>query len=335
MPESSPQDFLFQWIRELIPAKASLVDTVAEILHVSSDSAYRRIRGETLLVLNEAKLLCDHFQLSLDHLFLLKNHSVVFEHSRLDLAHYDYDRFLLGLLQQLKNMNQSVNPEMIYCSKDLPVFHNFYFRPVFAFRYFFWMRTFIQHPDFQGRKFNMDCLSDATELIGRELTREYAELPSIEILNTECINAIISQIEFCKDAGYFSNPGDIRSIYDSLESTILHLKDQVDYGAKFLPADKNPSGRKKNFNFYYNRVLLGDNTILVSTGQERQVFLNYEALSYLNTKDKDFCDGCYSGLQHLMKKGSIISATSEKQRNIFFGILLGKITDRIKAITNK
>lgn len=244
MSESSPQDFLFQRIRELIPAKASLVDTVAEILHVSSDSAYRRIRGETLLVLNEAKLLCDHFQLSLDHLFLLKNHSVVFEHSRLDLAHYDYDRFLLGLLQQLKNMNQSVNPEMIYCSKDLPVFHNFYFRPVFAFRYFSGCEH-LSSIRISRKKIQYGLSLGCHRADRQELTREYAELPSIEILNTECINAIISQIEFCKDAGYFSNPGDIRSIYDSLELTILHLKDQVDYGAKFLPADKNPSGRKR------------------------------------------------------------------------------------------
>ena len=47
MPEFQSQEFLFHRIKELLPPHASLVDTVAEILHISSDSAYRRIRGET------------------------------------------------------------------------------------------------------------------------------------------------------------------------------------------------------------------------------------------------------------------------------------------------
>ena len=57
MPDYQSQEFLFQRIRELLPVHASLVDTVASILHVSNDSAYRRIRGETPLVLDEAREL--------------------------------------------------------------------------------------------------------------------------------------------------------------------------------------------------------------------------------------------------------------------------------------
>jgi len=52
MPDYQSQEFLFQRIKELLPPHAPLVDSVANILHVSSDSAYRRIRGETPLVLD-------------------------------------------------------------------------------------------------------------------------------------------------------------------------------------------------------------------------------------------------------------------------------------------
>ena len=116
-------------------------------------------------------------------------------------------------------------------------------------------------------------------------------------------------------------------VYDSLEETFVHLKNQVEYASKFMP-EENPENRKKNFKFFYNRVVLGDNIIMVAMDQSRTVFLNYDALNYLTTRDQAFCESCYQDMQNLMKKGSIISGTSEKQRNVFFSILLGKVADR-------
>ena len=54
MATITAQDFLFQRIKEMLPQDVSLVDAVSDLLHVSGDSAYRRIRGETPLVLEEA-----------------------------------------------------------------------------------------------------------------------------------------------------------------------------------------------------------------------------------------------------------------------------------------
>ena len=66
------QEFLFQRIKELLPPHVSLVDAVAETLHLSSDSAYRRIRGETPMVLDEVKELCQFYKISLDQLLDVK-----------------------------------------------------------------------------------------------------------------------------------------------------------------------------------------------------------------------------------------------------------------------
>ena len=327
MPVYPSQEFLFQRIKELLPAHASLVDTVAEVLHLSTDSAYRRIRGETPLVLDEARSLCVHFRLSLDQLLEVQNNSVMFRHTRINAVTYNYEQFLEGLQQQLQFIGGCKYKEIIYCSKDMPIFHNFYFTPLIAFRYFFWMKTIIQDPGFTDKEFTIDCLPPEIESLSRELTRAYAKLPSTEIWNTECINAIISQIEFYRDSGHFASAKEIKLVYDSLEETLVHLKNQVEFASKYLP-DETPDNRKKNYKFYYNRVVLGDNIILVTMDQTKSVFLNYDALNYLTTNDELFCGSCYNDLQNLMKKGSIISGTSEKQRNIFFGILQGKIADR-------
>src|SRR5215468_6645657 len=98
MPANQAQEFLFQRIKELLPPTESLTDVVSEILHVSSDSAYRRIRNETPLVLEEAKQLCAQFNLSLDQVLSLKRNSILFENTRINNKQYSYKRYLSDLI---------------------------------------------------------------------------------------------------------------------------------------------------------------------------------------------------------------------------------------------
>jgi hypothetical protein len=178
---------------------------------------------------------------------------------------------------------------------------------------------------------DLNGISPEIEALSMELTRAYTQVPSIEIWNTEGINSVISQIEFYKDSGLFSSAADIKEVYKSVEETILHLKNQVEYGCKFMPGE-NHRTKKLNFTFFYNRVVLGDNTILVTTDNIKTIYLNYDVLDYMVTRDQTFCDQCMEDLNNLMRRATVISQTSEKQRNIFFGILLAKIEDRIKKI---
>ena len=328
MATDKAQEFLFQRIKELLPPHVSLVDAVANILHVSTDSAYRRIRGDTPMVLDEVKELSHHYKISLDQLLKVQNGSTLFQNVRINTNDYSYEQYLKDLIKQVEYIGSFIHKEIIYLTKDVPLFHNFYYSPLIAFRYFFWMKTIIQSPSFKNRDFEMNCVSPEIENLSRDLTKAYNRIPSTEIWNTECINAAISQIEFYKDSGYFSSTKDIKIIYESLEETILHLKNQVEAGVKHMPME-NPNSKKSNFNFFYNRVILGDNTIMVVTDHVKTVFLNYDVLNYMYTRDPAFCEPTYIDIQNLMKRATMISQTGEKQRNIFFGILLNKIKDRM------
>lgn len=327
MPAYQAQEFLFQRIKELLPPHISLVDAIAETLHLSSDSAYRRIRGETPIVLDEVKELCQYYKISLDQLLDVKSGSVLFQNVRINIHNYTYETYLSDLLKRVQYVNSFIQKEIIYLTKDVPIFYNFYFKPLIAFRYFFWMKSIIYKPEFADREFELNCVSSEIEALSRELVKEYGKIPSTEIWNTECINSVISQIEFYKDSGYFSSAADIKIVYEALEETFVHLRSQVEYGCKFLP-NENPESKKDNFKFFYNRVVLGDNTIMVVTDRVKTAFLNYDVLNYMITRDESFCGPCYDDLHNLMKKATLISQTSEKQRNIFFGIMLAKIEDR-------
>lgn len=331
MTITSAQDFLFQRIKEMLPQHVSMVDAVSEILHVSSDSAYRRIRGETPLVLEEARQLCNHFHLSLDQLLNVKSNYTLFQADRVHHLELNFQKYLEGILTRLQQVNGFMRKEIIYLSKDLPFFHNFLSEPLFAFHYFFWMKSIIRHPDFEDKHFNMDCLTPELKQMGAEISHLYNIIPSTEIWNTECVNSIIFQLEYYREAGYISSSADVKKIYESLESVIYHLKDQAENGCKFLPGE-NPQTKKNNYRFFYNRATLGDNTLVAVTEQIKTVFINYDVINYMSTRDEKFCNDIYDDLQALIRRSTLISETSEKQRNIFFSIMLGKINDRKKHL---
>ncbi len=49
-------------VNDLVPRDTSLVQELADLLNISTDSAYRRMRGETQLSFDETILLCDHYK---------------------------------------------------------------------------------------------------------------------------------------------------------------------------------------------------------------------------------------------------------------------------------
>jgi plasmid maintenance system antidote protein VapI len=331
MPPDQSQEFLFQRIKELLPQNETLVDAIAEVLHVSTDSAYRRIRNETPLVLEEAKQLCEYFHLSLDQILNIKSGSTLFQTVHINRNHYSFENYLSDIITQLKYFSKFSEKEIIYLTKDVTLFANCISQPLFAFRYFFWMKSIIQHPGFSTLGFSTKLLTPKIAALGDELLKLYNIVPSTEIWNTECVNSTIFQIEYCKEAGLFSSASDIAVIYDSLAETMDHLKQQVEFAVKFLPGE-NPSVKKNNLRFFYNRVVLGDNTILVIADNIKTLFLNYDVLNYMATADEVFCNETHNELENLMKRSTLISGTSEKQRNIFFSILLGKVEDRKKNL---
>jgi hypothetical protein len=325
------QDHLFLRIKEMLPQPISLADAVSDILHVSSDSAYRRIRGETPLVLEEAALLCKHFNLSLDRLMELKPDDVLLRNVRIRNQGFTYRQYLQALQHQLTALAGFQQKEIIYMSKDIPIFHNFYFKPLIAFRYFFWMKTHLANPDFEKRTFDFDLLPADIEKLSTDIIRTYCTIPSTEMWNTESINSTISQIEFSKDSGHFRSDADLKLIYDALEASIHHIKDQAEHGFKFMPGE-DPSGHKQNLKFFFNRVVLGDNTVMVTANSVKTAFINYGHLNYLETRDESFCNELYHDFENLIRRSTQISHSSERQRNVFFNILLAKVRDRKQNI---
>src|SRR5947208_605889 len=120
--QTSLQTLFFQHIKGFIPPHKSLVDEIAELLGISNDSAYRRIRGEKPIDLEEIQKLCSHFKISMDQLLHLKSDAFIFTGNLNNNSERSFEDWLNTVLQQLQWLNSLEKKHAYFLIKDIPPF---------------------------------------------------------------------------------------------------------------------------------------------------------------------------------------------------------------------
>ncbi len=145
----------FKHIKSILPRHLSLVDAVADVLEVSNDSAYRRIRGETQISLEEIKKLCIGFKISLDQLLLLNSDSFVFTGKLTNNADFNYDKWLQSCLDVIKRVKTFEPHHMSYLAKEFPFFYYFLIPEIAAFKSFFFMKSILFYDEWKNARFSV------------------------------------------------------------------------------------------------------------------------------------------------------------------------------------
>lgn len=323
------QKLLFQQIKESLPNHLSLVDVVSDLLNISYDSAYRRIRGEKSLSIEELKLLSDKFAFSVDSLFNLQSENVIFRHFPIVPPTIGVKPWLKKVFEDLRKIQGVQDQEIIYAAKDPPIFHYFQFPEIGAFKMFFWERTIFQFPQHKDKKFNLNYLDDEIRDIGERILSTSIKIPTIEIWNEDTFNITFKQIENYWISGLFESKEDLYTLCEKLKLWIHHIKRQAELGFKYQYGS-DATGDEGSYKLYENEVVLNDNTIYVKTNKFTATYLTYNVLSLLVTSDAQFCRGVETYLKGILKESILISSVNAKERNRFFNRMVSKI-DQFQA----
>lgn len=329
------QQLFFQQIKERLPQHLSLVEEVEELLEISQDSAYRRIRGEKELSLGELQKLMGHFQVSADFaLNATSDNEVNFKYNALNSKTFNLFDYVTSAYNSIKTFSSHPQLEMMYACKDIPIFHYFMIDELAAFKMFVWQKTLLGFPEFEKENFSLDKTDPQLLEVGKKFLAEYNKFPSSELWNEDTISSILHQIEFYSEAGLFEKPEEAFIILDKLEEYLKHISKQAELGLKF-EVGKEPSVNAKEFRLYHNEVVRTDNTILALIGEKKLTYLTHCAINFLTTTNEKFCNVTHDWMSNLIKRSSLISKVSEKQRNQFFGALfsqLKKTRERVKYL---
>ena len=334
MSINQTQQQLFQLIRTKLPAEASVADEVAKLLNLSTDSAYRRIRGEKQITLEELEILGVNFKISLDRLMNIPTGGTLFQGNYVNPKTYRFDQYLTGMMHSLVYFNSFKRKELYYSCKDMPPFHHYHYREVAAFKWFFWLKTSLQFPEFANRRFKFTDYPDDFFLLDQKVLSLYLDLPSTEIWNYESMNIILRQIEFYRDGQVFECDEDILRLYEALEKTWNHIEVQAALGYKFMHSDSEKKIRGE-FKMYFNEVHLGDNSMLVLLDDVKTSIVVHTTFNYMMTTDVLFNENMHNYMQNLTKRSTLISEVSEKERSRFFRIIRERIARRKDTLHSK
>ena len=331
MDSNITQQKLFSHIKGLVPPNLAMVDVVAEVLNISNDSAYRRIRGDKPISLDEVQLLASHFKISIDQILHLKTDAFLFTGRITNNSDFKYENWLESVVYHVK-MFLSFQPcHLYYIAKEVPFYYYFLLPEMAAFKSFFFMKSILYYEDWKTTKFSVtDDYSQFAELM--QTTSElYAQLPSTEIWSIENITSTINQIEFYRVTGSLKSNDDARILLDKLMLIVDHMELQAEYGVKLRYGQK-PSTSKVPFHMFINELIMGDNMQLIQMGDKQVTAINHSVINFIITADEAFNAYMKKTVDIIAQKSTPISAMNEKERLLFFNRLRAKIVHAKKLI---
>jgi hypothetical protein len=313
---------LLEKIKEKVQQSYSYADEIADLLEISKDAVYRRMRGETSLSLDEAMLLIHHFQL--DNPFQITNNTVNFQYESYTNENNEIQRYLQKLISDLELIRQEKTSELIFCAEDVPLFHYFNFPLLAAFKLFYWQKSILYTDSFQDKIFSTTIIDENLIALSKELTTKYTTVPSIEIWTENTINSVLQQIEFYYEAGYIPTKEITLAILEEVKLMVDTLENQTINGTK------NQSNA--SFQFFLSDITIGNNCILAKNELGSVLYLSYNTFNILKSNNIQFIQENEKWINRIIDNSIPLSKSSQKIRNKFFQKIRNKIDLLIKSI---
>ena len=328
---ATAQSILMQKIREMLPPNISFVEELSDLLGVSNDSAYRRIRGETALSIEEIALICKKFRISFDS-FINSNDSglVTFSYKPLTNSIESFRVYLENILSDIKKIQHFDQKQIIFAAEDVPIWHHFTQPDLTSFKIFYWMKSILSVPELEDKKYEPGIISKDMIDTATQIANVYNTIPSIEVWSEDTVNSTLKQVEFYWDSGVFRNKADCLHVIDLIEKMVNHIRKQAEQKCKF-GMDKPTGEFENNYTLYHSDVMIGNNCILVTMGSVKAAYLSYHTFNAMLTTNNGFAQETEGWLNILIRKSIQISGVAEKQRYQFFR----RIDEQLKRLRDK
>jgi hypothetical protein len=328
------QQKLLGLIHDQIPDKFSYVDELSELLQISSDSVYRRLRGETLLSITEIQELCMHFNISFDSICGTENTGLVsFQYEPIKGTD-NFLNYLTSMRDVLKHLEQKGNSHITYAAIDIPILHNFRFPLVSFFKSFYWLKSISNFPGFHEVKFSGRILKAEFVELGKEINELYCRIPSTEIWTDLILNALLKQVDYYWESGEFNSQEDALELLEEVEKEFDYMQTAAELCSK-NPNVKASSAKPANFQVYLCEIEISNNCILIQDGPNKTAYLSTHTFNKMVTSNNVFTEETQRWMDSLLAKSTLISCIGEKQRSMFFRSAKDKITQIRHKISSK
>ena len=321
----------FEKLKQLVPPNISLANEISDVLGISADGAYRRMRGESVLSMDELVKLCGHYKIPPDAIAASdETTSATFHFRKMISNEAGFQEYMKSILADLKSINASNPKQIIYSAQDIPLFHHFYSPLHIAFKIFHWQKSVLCLPSMEGKFFDASVVNADLINTCRQMIENYVQIPSIEIWHQDTMLGTLRTIEFAWESGWFKNKEEAHKTVEQIGEIMAIIEKQATKESKFVKEEKWAEN-EGNFTMYESEVEIGNNNILVTAGSAKVLHIVHNTVNSLMTTNAAFCNETDAWFKNTMKKSVQISGTAEKQRHKFFK----KCHEKVSAVVSR
>lgn len=323
--ETEIQGHFISRFKQVLPPGVGLAEEMADVLEVSIDSAYRRIRGETELTIDEIFKITKKYAISVDEVFSNRGDTVTFAYTKLTDSAKNFEDYLTRLNNHLKTINKFENKKIYYVAEEIPMFYSFFSKKLTDFKLFYWQRSVLNIPEYQQTKFNYGVVPEHLVTIAHSSYQEYLTIPSVEVWTDETVYTGLRQIRFYLESGILT--GEIAlELFEEYRKMIEMVHKNAENGRK------NISDKHETYTLYNSEVVLGTNCIYAIMGESRYSYISFNSINSLTTNNPEFCEETEHWMRNLENKSTLISGIGEKQRYQFFSQMYKHIDSFIEKV---
>lgn len=308
-----------------IAPNISLADELADLLKVSTDSIYRRLRCQSGFSFDEVAVISKKFGVSVDGLLAVDSLQVNFNFNPMFEEKSNFGKYLIWFSEYLSQLAKISGTRIIYAADDVPLFRHFNYSNLSAFKSFYWSKAVLNSEFFQGKKFNPDIVPQEIIDINKKTYNAYSQINSIEIWTEETLISTLKQVEFFWESDLFEDTAQALLVAEEIRQMMDELKLNCENSYK---NDPNIRGQ---FMLYNSEVMIGNNQVLIEPGDAKmgeRVFLGHNTFNSISTYNAAFVRETRLWMENLTKKSLLLSGTAEKQRAKFFK----KMDDQISVL---
>jgi hypothetical protein len=306
------QNFLSR-LKKVLPPGLGLAEELADLLDISTDSAYRRIRGETGLTLEELCLITKKHPVSIDELFSRESGSVTFGYTKLTDSSRSFYEYLSRMNDQLLMLQRYENRKMYYIAAEMPMYYSFGEPLLTDFRLFYWMRSVLNLSEYQHLKYEPGIVPTLITEMARNCYTNYFRVPGVEIWTDLTVTNTLRQMSGYHKAGLVTDEHMLQLLQE-FRNTIALIQRNAQSGRKQL------ADLKETFRLYTTDTVPATGCVLTVMGEFRYVQIAHNPLNAFITSDASFCDETGEWITALKAKSQRISGAQAIHHPFFISM---------------
>ncbi len=331
-PRDNLQEAIFAKVLPRFEKKAEAVEALVQLLGVSRDGIYRRLRGDTALSPREISILARQFKLSVDQLISEDSNHIIFDYN---LFSGPPVRNFFEYLQQVKHQVTTIGSlpglRIYYASHTIPLFYYMLFPELLSFKLYVYGLTNWHFDYLQKTKFCFDLITPEEKAIGYEVGAMYSKLDSTDLWTMVLADDTLNQIEYMAMEGRFEREEEALIVCRQVGELVNHARAMAEAGRKFVPGSR-PNDENGEFNLYYNELSSSSNIILGRSDHGQVLFITFTTPNFLLTFDERLCRRTEEWFSLLINRSASISFHSAQSRNFYFNRIEKKVEQTLRKL---